>query len=125
MARLTTDERLERLQKRYNELVKPISLIGKSFASGVEATTILSNGKREKRHFKSLDIFHNYADSLKDCNIILDNTVLAFRKDSLEAALAVADKQDIMLLADITEVTPEVQAAYNRVMIEGIIKQVS
>lgn len=125
MARLTTDERLERLQRRYNELVKPLSLIGKSFENDIDAITTLSNGKKEERHFKSRAAFQSYADSLEDCNIILDGRLLAFRPESVVAAFEAADKEDIKLLSDIVEITPEVVAAYKRVMVDGIIKQVS
>lgn len=121
MARLSTDERLERLQRRYNELVKPVFLIGNSFASGINAVTILSNGKREERRFKSLEIFQSYADSLTDCNIILDNKVLSFRGDTLKAAIAEASTEDLhaLVYGNVTE------PIIKRVLYDGIAKQIS
>ena len=123
MARLTTDERLERLQNRYNELVKPVFLIGKSLSSEIEAITILSNGKKETRHFKSLDIFQNYADSLKDCNIIFDKQVRAFKKDTIEIILSEVSKEDLFeIVCD--ESKPGTAAKLERILYEGMIRQI-
>lgn len=124
MARLTRDERLERLQHRYNELVKPVLLVGNSFASGVKATTVLSNGKMEGRQFNTADAFQTYANSLENCNVIFDKQVTAFREDTLQAVLQEVDKKDLLAIV-CAPPSKETADRLARILYEGMIRQFS
>ena len=120
MARLSYDERIKRLENRYNELVKPTFIIAESRENGVAAVTILSNGKRSEQFFKSYEAFTNHITTVENCNIIADNKLLQFRDTELKEAVAKASKEDLQAIAD-GQVTPQI---IERVLYEPIVAKI-
>lgn len=121
MARLSYDERIKRLETRYNELVKPTFIIAESKENGVSAVTILSNGKRSEQFFKSYEAFTNHIKTIENCNIIVDSNILQFRDTELKEALASACIEDLQELA-YGEITPQI---IERVLYEPVVSKIS
>ena len=76
MARLSYEERIKRLEARYNELVKPVFIVAESNGDGVDAVTILSNGKKNQQFFESKKAFSEHIKIVENCNIIADKKIM-------------------------------------------------
>lgn len=121
MARLTQDEQLKRLEKRYKELIKPSVIIAETVENGVEGVTILTNGKKEPFFFQSLEAFRSYADSLSNCNIIADSSVFAIKEKTMQAIFEAASADELRQI-----INEDMEPVKLRAMLyDGIIKELT
>lgn len=120
MARLSYEERINRLQDRYNELVKPVFIIAESQGESVATVTILSNGKKSEQVFETRTAFLAYVEHFQNCNVIADDKIMQFREEELVKAVGKASKEDLDAIAN-DEATPDI---ISRVLHRGIVSQI-
>ena len=121
MAKLTYEERIKRLENRYNELVKPTFIIAESRENEIEAVTIFSNGNRSEHRFTTPQSFSNYISTVENCNIIADGELLQFSENEMVEALANASKEDLETIVN-GEPSPQI---IKRVLYAPIVAKIS
>ena len=120
MAKLSYEERIKRLENRYNELVKPVFLIAESRGNNIDAVLILSNGKKVGQYFRSVAEFDAFVDQTENCNIIMDSQLLQFRTEELQTAIRNAETSDLKAIEQGTA-DPTI---IKRVLFDGIKAQI-
>lgn len=100
MAKLSYKERLERLESRYNELVKPVFVIAEQQEESIEAVAILSNSKRVPMQFSNTSEFLTFKENNPDCNIICNEALLSLRSQTCSEIVAELDTQTLQEIAE-------------------------
>lgn len=116
MARPTQQEQLRRLERRYASLVAPTFIIAESVGAGVRAVIILSTGKKQTQSFARMADFETFLSGISNCNVIVNDSLRAFRTEEIEQAVKQASIDDLRaIVAD--EATPEIM---NRIIVRPI-----
>ena len=96
MARLSRTEQLNRLQTRYNDLIKPVFVIAEDAGNGyINAIQVLNNGRQSKQTYKEKD-FGDFLDSNQDCNVIVNDRLVNLNDDTLHEIVKELDTETLL-----------------------------
>lgn len=96
MARLSRTEQLNRLQTRYNDLIKPVFVIAEDAGNGyINAIQVLNNGRQSKQTYKE-KAFGDFLDSNQDCNVIVNDRLVNLNDDTLHEIVKELDTETLL-----------------------------
>lgn len=96
MARLSRTEQLNRLQTRYNDLIKPVFVIAEDAGNGyINAIQVLNNGRQSKQTYKEKD-FGDFLDSNRDCNVLMNDRLVNLNDDTLHEIVKELDTETLL-----------------------------
>ena len=101
--------------------MKPSVVVAETVENGVEGVTILTNGKREPFFFKSLEGFSEHVETLENCTVLLNSSVLKIKSNSLETILASLNTDDLRKIVDDKTETGEIAT----MLYTGVLKEIT
>lgn len=100
MAQISYQEKITRLENRLNELVKPAFVLADDNGNGsINSVIIMTNGQKKSKLFPTATDFRKFVEDTPDCNILINDTLLALQHKTLEQIMKELDTDTLKLIA--------------------------